>query len=179
MKHQLKLALALLVGLFAFSGSAQAELDAEVSGLIGTGVATGDAENNPYGLQLGAAGELIIDDFVIGVRGTRSLGNDDECGTELGSVAVESCPNVKDLRTIGGDVGFEWDVLLLHISPRVGFGYIKERDGERVGGYMEPGGVLSVQLMLFTAGLDLRYRVAFGEKDLNGFLAYLRLGVRI
>jgi hypothetical protein len=177
MKQILTLTVGLLVGLFALSGSARADIDVEVAALVGTGVATGDAENNPYGLQLGAVGELSIGNYVIGVRGTRSLGNDDECGSEVGLVR-NKCPNVKDLRTIGADLGYAWNVLMLHIGPRVGFGYINEKDGDRVTGYIEPGAVAEVSLLLFVAGIDLRYRVAFGESDLNGFLAYARLGLR-
>lgn len=170
MKHKITLSLGLLAALFLFSAPARADIDLEVSGLIGTGVDTGDAPNNPYSLQLGALGELIIDDFVIGMRGTRSMGNDDDC--------EQNCPNVKDLRTLGGDLGFEWDLVFLHIGPRVGFGYIKERNGDRRTGYIEPGAVAEVQLAMFAVGAELRYRVAVKESDLNAFLAYARIGLR-
>jgi hypothetical protein len=178
MKHILTLTVGLFVGLFAFLGSARADIDLEVAGLIGTGAATGNSENNPYGLQLGALGELSIGNYVVGVRGTRSLGNDDECGSNVVTSTVKRCRNVKDLRTIGADLGYAWNIAIVHIGPRVGFGYINEKDGDRVTGYMEPGAVAEVSLLLFVVGLDVRYRVAFGEKDLNGVLAYLRLGLR-
>jgi hypothetical protein len=166
---------ALLVALFVvclgFSAEARADIDVEVAALIGTGVDTGDAKNNPYALQLGALGELTINNLVLGVRGTRSLASDaEECTT--------TCRNVKGIRSFGGDVGWAWNILMLHIGPRVGFGYLNEKDGTRAAGYIEPGAVAEVTVLLFAAGVDLRYRVAFGESDLNGFLAYARVGLR-
>jgi hypothetical protein len=157
-----------------FLPSSAAALDLDVAGvlLLGTGVDTGDAENNPYQLQFGGAGELTINGFVVGVRGTRSVGSDDDCSTP-------GCARVNDLRTIGGDFGFDWEFLLLHISPRFGVGQLKERDdGSRVAMYLEPGGVAEVELGWITLGADLRYRIAVDESDANGFLAYFRGGLR-
>jgi hypothetical protein len=96
----------------------------------------------------------------------------------MGNDCEGPCRNVKDLRTLGGDVGFEWDLVFLHIGPRLGFGYIKERNGDRVTGYLEPGAVAEVQLAMLAVGVDLRYRVAVKENDLNAFLAYARVGLR-
>jgi len=174
MNHKLTLVLGLFVALVAVSAPsapARADIDLEVAALIGTGVDTEDASNNPYALQLGAVGELTVGNLVLGVRGTRSKGTDEEC---------VDCRNVKDIRTIGGDLGYSFNIAMLHIGPRLGLGYLKERDGDRVGGYLEPGAVAEAQIMLFVVGADLRYRVALGNDadDLNGFLAYLRLGVR-
>lgn len=175
MNHKLAQGIGLLAAVFVlslgFTSDARAEIDVEVAALIGTGVDTGDAENNPYALQLGALGELSINSLVLGVRGTRSLASDDEdCTTE--------CRNVKGIRSFGGDVGWAWNILMLHIGPRLGFGYLNEKDGSRAAGYIEPGAVAEVNVLLFAAGIDLRYRVAINESDLNGFLAYARLGLR-
>ncbi|MET0340356.1 MAG: hypothetical protein ABW252_05110 [Polyangiales bacterium] len=176
MDHKLPLTAALFVALLSFAAPASAEVDFSVGALVGTGVDTGDADNNPYALQLGAFGELILDDFVIGVRGTRSIGSNGDC-------VGPNCRDVKDLRSFGGDVGFEWDLAMLHIGPRIGFGRLSERDSDdgeskRVAGYIEPGAVAEINLLMFLAGVDLRYRVAFKESDLNAFLAYARIGLR-
>jgi hypothetical protein len=168
MRH-IALFLAVLGGLFVVTPSAHA-LDLEGVLLVGTGVNTGDSKNNPYALQIGGAGELTVAGWVVGVRGTRSFGTNEEC---------VDCINVKDLRTIGGDFGWDWEVLLLHISPRLGFGYIKERTGdERVTGYLEPGAVVEAEVALFVAGLDVRYRYAVKEDELSGVIGYVRAGLR-
>lgn len=178
MNHKLMHVFGAIVAALAFgcvfSAPARADIDLAAVALVGTGIDTGDAENNPYALQLGAAGELSINHFVLGVRGTRSLGSDEEdCPPSA------ACRNVKGVASFGGDLGYEWDLLLLHIGPRFGFGYLRERSGEKVqGGYIEPGAVAEVQLLMFVLGVDLRYRVAIKESDLNGFLAYARLGLR-
>ena len=138
--------------------------------LVGSGVDTGDAENNPYQLQIGGAGELTIAGLVIGVRGTRSVGSDERC--------APGCTVVKDLRTIGGDLGFDWEFAILHISPRFGVGRLKERDGDIVSAYLEPGGVGEVELGILTLGLDVRYRIATREPDASGLLMYFRGGLR-
>ena len=172
-KHLLGLGLfvATLLTVLGSGGTARADLDLAGGALLGTGVDTGDAENNPYALQLGGFGELVINNVVLGIRGTRSIASDDEDCTVR-------CRNVKGIRSFGGDVGFEWDILMLHLGPRLGFGYLNERDGTRAAGYIEPGAVAEITLLLFAAGIDLRYRVAFGEPELNGFLAYARIGLR-
>lgn len=149
---------------------AEADVDLAVVGLVGSGVDTGDAENNPYQLQLGAAGELTINGFVLGLRGTRSSGSNENCGGP--------CVLVDDLRSFGGDVGFDWEFALLHISPRIGVGRLKERHGNIVAAYMEPGGVAELELGILTLGAELRYRVAFGEPDASALLGYFRLGLR-
>jgi hypothetical protein len=160
-----------IMALVLTSGPARAS-DIDVAGvlLIGSGVDTGDAPNNPYQLQLGGAGELTINGLVLGVRGTRSVGSDRACGVP--------CANVNDLRSIGGDVGFDWQFALLHVSPRLGIGRLKERDGSIVSAYLEPGGVAELEIAILTLGAEVRYRVALGEPDVSGLLAYLRLGLR-
>jgi hypothetical protein len=176
MNHKLPLTLALFVALLSFAAPAAAEIDVGGGLLVGTGVDTGDADNNPYALQLGAYGELVLNDFVLGIRGTRSLGSDPEDCDVV-------CRDVKDLRSFGGDVGFEWDIAMLHFGPRLGFGRLSERDAsegesKRVAAYLEPGAVAEINLLMFAVGVDLRYRVALKESDLNAFLAYARLGLR-
>ncbi len=162
--------LALFTLCLSIPAAASADIDLAVVALVGSGVDTGDAENNPYQLQLGAAGELTINGFVIGVRGTRSRGSDSNCAGK--------CVLVDDLRSIGGDLGFDWQFVLLHVGPRLGIGRLKERDGAIVAAYLEPGGVAEVELLMFTLGAEVRYRVAVKEPDANGLLAYLRLGLR-
>ncbi len=145
--------------------------DIAVVGLVGSGVDSGDADNNPYLLQLGAAAELTFLGYVVGVRGTRSLGSSADCATS-------SCTVVKDLRTFGADLGFDWEFALLHVSPRLGVGRLTERDGDIAAIYLEPGAVADIEILLLTLGAELRYRVAIKEPDANGLLAYLRVGLR-
>lgn len=172
MNHKLLIACGLFVSALALSASARADVALGGGALIGTGVDTGDANNNPYRLQVGGYGELELDSLVLGVRGTRSLKSDPEACTER-------CRDVKDLRTIGGDVGFQWTFAFLRIGPRLGIGYLKERDGDRVGAYFEPGAVADINIMFLNIGADIRYRAVAKESDANGFLAYLRLGIRL
>ncbi len=169
--RQPSLLAALLVTALGLSSTAAAsDVDFAVVGLIGTGVDTGDAPNNPYRLQLGAAGEVTISGFVIGLRGTRSLGSRTNCSAP--------CAQVNDLRAIGGDFGFDWQLALLHLGPRLGVGRLKERDGNIVSAYLEPGGVAEIELAIITLGAELRYRAALREPDASGLLVYFRGGVR-
>lgn len=156
----------------AFVSTSAARADVDLSGvlLLGTGVDT-DAHNNPYRFQFGGAAELTVSGFVMGFRATRSVASNEDCGTA-------ECAYVNDLRTIGGDLGFDWEVAMFHISPRLGLGYLNEKDGDRVAGYFEPGGVVEAEIGWFVGGVDLRYRLAVKEKPANGFLAYARLGLR-
>lgn len=154
---------------FTAPSSAKADVDVELVALIGTGVDTGDAANNPYALQLGGAVDLNISDYVLGVRVIRSLGRDASCA---------GCTHVNDLLAIGGDLGFDWEFAILHVSPRLGLGGLRERDGDRRAFYFEPGGVAEVELGWFAAGVDVRYRAAVGESDMNGLLVLARLGLR-
>jgi hypothetical protein len=173
MKHQFALVALSFVVALAFAMPASADVGLGGGALIGTGIDTGDANNNPYRLQLGAYGELTINNFLIGVRGTRSLASNPDCG------GVAKCPDVKDLRTIGGDVGYIWHLPLIHLGPRLGIGQVKEPDGTRAGAYFEPGVSLDVHLLLFNIGAEARYRfVTNTGGDLNGFIAYLRLGLQ-
>jgi hypothetical protein len=162
--------LGLLTVLCAFSTPAAAQAPSlSLVGLIGSGVDTGDADNNPYALQLGGAAELSVAGFVVGVRATRSIGTDSDDGR-----------NVDDLRTIGGDLGFEWDLPIIHLGPRLGIGQVRERDDDGIKApYLEPGMVADVELGLFVIGAEARYRIAINDVVANGFLVYARLGLRI
>ncbi len=144
----------------------------ELAGLLGTGVDTGDVDNNPYALQLGFAADLIVAGYVIGFRYTRSVGTNADC-------VGPGCRSVDDLRTIGADLGWDWQLAkILHLSPRFGVGQVRERgDGLRAP-YIEPGGVAEVKIGLVVVGVDLRYRVAIKESVANGFLAHARFGLR-
>jgi hypothetical protein len=146
--------------------------DTDLAGglLVGSGVDTGDSENNPYQLQFGGFVELIINGYVFGFRGLRTIGSD--CDDN------RLCQHVNDLRSMGGDFGFEWDLLMLHIGPRIGIGRLRELDAGVRAPYLDPGGVAEVELGPFLAGVDVRYRFALGEPGLDGLLAYAKLGLR-
>jgi hypothetical protein len=176
MRHNFLLTglLALLVSLVSYAPAARADIDLSGVLLLGSGVDTGKANNNPYAFQFGGAAELTLMRWGVRARGTRSLGTDK--GAECNGSPCP--PYVKDLRTFGADFGWDWEIAMLHISPRVGAGYINERSGDRVTGYVEPGGVAEIELGWFVAGADVRYRFAIKEGDLNGVLAYARLGLR-
>jgi hypothetical protein len=149
----------------SFSAPAQA-LDFEATMLIGSGVDTGDTPNNPYALQIGGAAELIVAGWVGGVRATRAISSGD-------------VPARYDLRTFGGDLGWEWEIALLHIGPRLGLGQVRANEGEFHEFYLEPGGVAEVEIGWFVAGADIRYRVVPDESDVNGLLAYAKFGLRL
>ncbi|MFT3924891.1 MAG: hypothetical protein QM778_20315 [Myxococcales bacterium] len=144
----------------------------ELAGLIGTGVDTGKADNNPYALQIGAAADLIVAGWVLGFRYTRSVGTNADC-------VGPNCRNVDDVRTLGADLGWDWQLLkILHISPRFGVGQVREANDGLRAPYIEPGGVAEVQIALLVVGVDLRYRVAIKDTVANGFLANARIGLR-
>ena len=48
-----------------------------------------------------------------------------------------------------------------------------------MGAYFEPGVSLDIKLLLFNVGGEIRYRFVAGADDVDGFLAYLRLGLRL
>ncbi len=174
MKIQYALAALSFVVALALVMPASADVGLGGGALIGTGINTGDGNNNPYRLQLGAYGELNIDHFLIGVRGTRSLKSEPDCGSASG----RQCADVKDLRTIGGDVGYMFNWPIVHFGPRLGIGQVKEKDGDRAGAYFEPGVSLDLHVLLFNIGAEVRYRIVTNTNhDLDGFLAYLRLGL--
>jgi hypothetical protein len=170
--------LAFAAGLVAWSVPAQADVDIEGVLLLGTGVDTGDANNNPYALQFGGAAELTVAGYVIGVRATRSVATGGDSLPIANDSQNNRSPYVKDLRAFGVDLGIDWELAILHLSPRLGIGHLSEKDGDRVAAYVEPGGVAEVELGWFVAGVDLRYRFAIKESDANGFLAYARAGLR-
>jgi len=170
----LALSLCVLSSIALLTGPSRAhalDIDLGLVGLIGSGIDTGDAPNNPYRLQLGGAVELTLDGFVLGLRGTRSLGSSADCDTT-------ACVEVHDLRTFGGDVGFDWEFALLHISPRFGIGRLKERGGSIVSTYLEPGGVAELEIAILTLGVEVRYRAALKDNDASGLLGYFRAGLR-
>jgi hypothetical protein len=161
--HILLVVTALLV--LGASASARADIDIEGTFLLGTGVDTGSQPHNPYALQIGGAAELIISGWVAGFRGTRAVSSGD-------------VPKELDLRTVGGDVGFEWELALLHLGPRFGVGRISTKNGDWHSVYLEPGAVAEVEIGWFVAGADLRYRIVTEDKDANGLLLYAKVGLR-
>jgi hypothetical protein len=148
-----------------FSTSARADIDLEATALIGSGVDTGNNPDNPYALQVGGAVELILSGYVLGVRATRAVSTGDT-------------PSEFDFRSFGGDFGFEWEIALLHIGPRLGLGRVSTLNEDFSSFYLEPGGVAEVEVGWFVAGADIRYRVVTEEADANGLLAYAKLGLR-
>jgi hypothetical protein len=177
MKHNraLLLVLGLIVAALAYGAPARADVGIGGGALIGTGTNVGGiAENNPYRLQLGGYGELDLGNIMLGIRGTRSVGSDPA------ACEPNSCRDVDDLRTFGGDFGYIWHLPLLHFGPRLGIGYLDEPNGDdRVGAYFEPGASLDIKLLMFNVGGEIRYRFVAGADDVDGFLAYLRLGLRL
>ncbi len=160
--------LSTVVALCGVSETARADFDLEFTGLIGSGVDTGNADNNPYALQIGGAAEVIVNGYVLGARATRSFGTNSSEGR-----------NVNDLRAIGADLGYEWEFALLHIGPRLGIGQVRERgDGGFSAPYLEPGAVAEIEVGWFVVGADLRYRFAINDSVANGFLAYGKAGLR-
>jgi hypothetical protein len=147
------------------SATARADIDVEGTFLLGSGVDTGSQPHNPYALQFGGAAELIVSGWVLGFRGTRAISSGD---VEKGL----------DLRTVGGDLGFEWELSILHLGPRFGVGRVSTKNGDWHSVYLEPGAVAEVEIGWFVAGADLRYRIVTGDKDANGLLVYAKAGLR-
>jgi len=141
-------------------------LDLEATALIGSGVDTGKNPNNPYALQIGGAVELIVAGYVAGIRATRAVSSGD-------------APSKFDLRTFGGDLGWEWEIALLHIGPRLGLGRVSSLNEDFHEFYLEPGGVAEIEVGWFVAGADIRFRVVPKESDVNGLLAYAKIGLRL
>ena len=156
-------ALALAVG---FSHPARADIDIAGSLLVGSGVDTGDSKGNTYAFQIGGQAELIIFGFVAGFRATRAI-------------SFRDGPAALDLRSLGGDLGWEWSLGPVHVGPRVGLGYVRTlRKDTFESFYVEPGGVAEVQIAWFVVGGDVRYRVVTEDMDRNGLLIYGKLGLR-
>jgi hypothetical protein len=147
------------------SATARADIDLEGAFLLGTGVDTGSQPHNPYALQFGGVAELIVSGWVLGFRGTRAISSGD-VDKEL------------DLRTVGGDLGFEWELSILHLGPRFGVGRVSTKNGDWASVYLEPGGVAEVEIGWFVAGADLRYRIVTEDNDANGLLLYAKAGLR-
>lgn len=171
---------AVLLCLTAFVHKAGAsDTDLTLAALVGSGVDTGDGDNNPYQLQFGGTIELIIDGYVVGFRGVRTLGSkaQDICRSSTRDRA-ECDLVVNDLRSMGADLGYEWELAILHIGPRLGIGRVRERNSGTRAPYFDPGGVAEVEIGPFLGGVDIRYRFAPGDRHLDGLLAFAKLGVR-
>lgn len=152
--------------LFLSLGSvARADIDLSVAALIGSGVDTGDLPHNLYAFQVGGAAELIISGFVIGARATRAITSGD-------------VPRAVQLRSIGGDLGYEWELSILHLGPRLGIGHVHQINGDWKSLYIEPGAVAEVELGIFLIGGDVRYRFVTSDMDRAGLLAYGKIGLR-
>lgn len=160
------LAVLALVFAVGFSHPARADIDLEGTLLLGSGVDTGDQKGNTYALQIGGQVELIISGFVAGFRATRAI-------------SFRDGPAALDLRSIGGDLGWEWEIAMLHIGPRVGLGYVSTlRKDTFESFYVEPGAVAEVEIGWFVVGGDVRYRVVTKDMDRNGLLVYGKIGLR-
>jgi hypothetical protein len=159
------IATSLLLGLGVSLPKARADVDIAGSVLIGSGVDTGGEPHNPYAFQIGGTVELIINGFVLGARASRAITSGD-------------VPRDLHLRAFGGDLGWEWELAILHIGPRVGMGRISQIDEKFASFYIEPGGVAEVELGIFVLGGDVRYRFVTSDMDRNGLLIYGKLGLR-
>jgi hypothetical protein len=165
MRNQMLAVFALLLAL-GFGKPARADFDIEGTLLVGSGADMKQDNGNVYALQVGGALELIINGIVVGGRATRAFSSSDQ-------------PTALDLRAIGGDLGYEWELWLLHIGPRVGLGYISTRRKDEFSSfYVEPGVVAEIEIGWFVAGADARYRVVTEDMDRNGFLVYGKIGLR-
>jgi hypothetical protein len=165
MRNHLLVITALVLGL-GLGNRARADVDLEGTLLIGSGVDTGDQKGNTYAFQIGGQAELIINGFVGGVRVTRAI-------------SFRDGPAALDLRSFGGDLGYEWELSIVHIGPRLGLGYVSTlRKDAFESFYLEPGAVAEVEIGWFVAGGDVRYRVVTEDKDRNGLLAYAKIGLR-
>jgi len=161
------LAVIALVLLTASSSKpARADFDVEGTFLLGTGVDTGGEPHNPYLLQVGGQVELIINGFVVGGRATRAM-------------SLSDLPADADIRSYGGDLGYEWEIAILHIGPRLGLGYLSTLHKDDFNSfYVEPGVVAEVEIGWFVVGGDLRYRIVTEDMDRNGLLVYAKIGLR-
>jgi hypothetical protein len=165
MRNHLLAALALVLAV-GFSVPARADIDLEGTLLVGSGFETGGDPGNSYAFQIGGQAELIINGFVGGFRATRAI-------------SFRDSPAALDLRSIGGDLGYEWELAFFHIGPRVGLGYVSTlRKDTFKSFYVEPGAVAEIELGWFVIGVDVRYRVVTGDMDRNGLLAYGKIGLR-
>jgi hypothetical protein len=164
-KHIVLLVAGVALLVLGASASARADIDVEGTLLIGSGVDTGDRPHNIYALQVGGAAELIVSGWVAGFRATRAVSSGD-------------VDKQFDLRTIGGDLGFEWELAILHLGPRFGVGRVSTKNGDWHSVYLEPGAVAEVEIGWFVAGADLRYRIVTENKDVNGLLVYAKVGLR-
>ena len=147
------------------SSSARADIDVSIAALLGSGVDTGDLPHNLYAFQVGGTAELIISGFVLGARASRAITS--------GGV-----PRDVQLRAIGGDLGYEWELSILHLGPRVGMGQVQQISGDWKSLYIEPGAVAEVELGVFLLGGDVRYRFVTSDMDRAGLLVYGKLGLR-
>jgi hypothetical protein len=156
-----------------------ASADTDVAGglLVGSGKSSHDSktESNLYQLQFGGFAELVVNHIVLGFHATRSLSSPSVCDARPGSV----CFGAPNLRAMGGDLGYEWDLSILHLSPRLGVGSVRVPGSEMRALYFDPGAVLDVKLGLFMAGVDVRYRLAVDRSDWNGLLVFARIALRL
>jgi hypothetical protein len=158
-------ATSLLLALGVGVPHARADIDIEGTLLLGSGVDTGRMPHNPYAFQFGGALELIVNGFVVGARATRAITS--------GGV-----PNRVHLRSFGGDLGYEWELSILHIGPRVGLGRVSQINEKWSSFYVEPGAVAEVEIGWFVVGGDVRYRIVTSDMDRNGLLVYGKIGFR-
>jgi hypothetical protein len=159
------LMLVLTLSWVALAGSARADFDLAGVALIGSGVDTGDEPHNPYAFQVGGELEMIINGFVVGGRVTRALTSGD-------------VDRDFHLLAFGGDLGYEWELAIVHLGPRVAMGQVRQIDGDFKSFYVEPGAVVDIELGWFLIGAELRYRFVTENMDRSGIMALARIGLR-
>ena len=157
--------LMLVLMLSAIATSARADFDIAGVALLGSGVDTGDEPHNPYAFQVGGELEMIINGFVVGGRVTRALTSGD-------------VPRDLHLLAFGGDLGYEWELAIVHLGPRVAMGQIRQIDANWKSFYIEPGAVVDIELGWFLIGAELRYRFVTEDMDRSGIMALARIGLR-
>jgi hypothetical protein len=161
------------VGLMGLAAPARADVDLALGALIGSGTSTGDGDHNLYALQYGGFVELIVGGYVMGFRALRARATGPYPTSPGSDVLIND-----HVRAWGGDLGYEWELLMLHLGPRLGIGRVTMDALDLDALYLDPGGVAEIELGPFLGGVDIRYRVAIGEPELSGLLAYARLGLR-
>ena len=153
--------------------SASADLpDLELGVLGGTGIGSSSDDGSPYRIILGAEAAVIVSNYVVGARYLRTW-------AEVPEACVD-CERIGDLTSLGLDLGYEWELAMLHLGPRLGVGWMWDSGADDAVKdiYLDPGAALDVQIALFVVGVDVRYRVVPSQSSANSGIALAKLGLR-
>lgn len=158
----------------AAPSAAHADLpDVEAGILGGTGVGS-KADGSPYKIVLGAEAALIVASVYVGVRYLHTW-------SELPDVCTTDCQRVGDLNSLGVDLGYDLELWLLHLSPRLGIGWTADTGADDTvrNAYLDPGAAAAIEVGWFLVGIDVRYRVVIGASEGNSGIALGKIGLRI